>query len=71
MDKKEKLLKQLEDVKKKIGDLELKQSKQITKLVLKHGLESFDLKTLDKEFKILKNKLIESESSTDIDAKKN
>lgn len=67
MEQKDKLLKQMADIQKKIDALEEKQAKKISKLVKKHGLMDFDEKTLDKEFSLLKEKL----KNKTIDAKKN
>ena len=67
MEQKDKLLKQMADIQKKIDALEEKQVKKISKLVKKHGLMDFDEKTLDKEFSLLKEKL----KDKTIDAKKN
>lgn len=67
MEQKEKLLKQIEDIQKKIDRIEEKKTKKISKLVMKHNLADFDEKILDQEFALLKEKL----KGQVIDTKKN
>lgn len=67
MEQKNKLLKQMAELQKKIDSLEEKQAKKIAKLIKKHGLMDFDEKILDQEFALLKEKL----KTKTIDAKKN
>lgn len=57
-DKEKELLEIISDAKKKLAKLQSKQKQDIGELACKCGLQEFDLKTLEEEFKKLADKLI-------------